>query len=185
VALAPPLNAIDEIYDLYDEVALRTGFTPTAEHRGYVIRVSVADTDDEAWEQGRQFYWQLGTSFGIAPRHWLQPPGYVSREAKASRREQIRVNAVNITPGGPVLSYEDAHRTYQIVSGNPDTVIRKLQHIVDIVDPAHLVLWGREGLMSHEAAVHGIDLLTREVIPAIKAHRPDREKGRALLAAAG
>src|SRR5207302_6636935 len=55
VALAPPLGVIDEIYDLYDDVALETGFTPTAEHRGYVIRVSVADTDEEAYEQGRHF----------------------------------------------------------------------------------------------------------------------------------
>ena len=147
--------------------------------------MSVADTDEAAWEQGRQFYWQLGTSFGIAPRHWLQPPGYVSREARESRREQARTGTVNITPGGPALTYEAAHATYQIVSGNPDTVIRKLRHIVDVVDPAHLVLWGREGLMSHEAAMHSIDLLTREVIPAIKAYTPDREQGRRRLAATG
>ena len=66
----------------------------------------------------------------------------MSREAKASRREQIRVGAVNITPGGPPLSYEEAHATYQIVSGNPDTVIRKLQHIIDAVDP-YLPPWSR------------------------------------------
>jgi len=29
VALAPPLHVTDEIYDLYDEVAAETGFTPT------------------------------------------------------------------------------------------------------------------------------------------------------------
>jgi alkanesulfonate monooxygenase SsuD/methylene tetrahydromethanopterin reductase-like flavin-dependent oxidoreductase (luciferase family) len=168
VALAPPLHLIDEIYDLYDEVAAKTGFTPTSEQRGYVIRVSVADTDDEAYEQGRHFFWQLGTSFGVAPRHWLQPPGYVSREATQSRREQARVASVNVTPGGPALSYEGAHATYQIVSGNPDTVIRKLQHIIDVVDPGYMVLWGREGLMTHEVAMRGIDLMTREVIPAIK-----------------
>jgi alkanesulfonate monooxygenase SsuD/methylene tetrahydromethanopterin reductase-like flavin-dependent oxidoreductase (luciferase family) len=101
VALAPPLGVIDEIYDLYDEVALETGFTPTSEHRGYVIRVSVADTDEEAYEQGRHFYWQLGTSFGIAPRQWLQPAGYVTRAARESRREQARTGAVNITPAAP------------------------------------------------------------------------------------
>jgi len=177
VALAPPLDVIDEIYDLYDEVALETGFTPTAEHRGYVIRVSVADTDEEAYEQGRQFYWQLGTSFGIAPRQWLQPAGYVTRAARASRREQARTGAVNITPGGPALSYEGAHATYQIVSGSPDTVVRKLQHIIDLVDPAYMTFWGREGLMSHDAAIRSIDLMTREIIPAIKAYRPaGREK---------
>jgi hypothetical protein len=140
--------------------------------------VSVADTDDEAYEQGRHFFWQLGTSFGVAPRHWLQPPGYVSREATQSRREQARVGAVNVTPGGPALSYEGAHATFQIVSGNPDTVIRKLQHIIDVVDPGYMVFWGREGLMSHEVAMRGIDLMTREVVPAIKQYKADREKGR-------
>jgi hypothetical protein len=61
-------------------------------------------------------------------------------------------------------------------------LIKKLQRIIDIVDPGYMIFWGREGLMSHEAAVHAIDLMTREVIPAIKAHRADREKGRQSIA---
>jgi hypothetical protein len=32
--------------------------------------------------------------------------------------------------------------------------------------------------MSHEVAVRGIDLLTQEVIPAIKDYQADREKGK-------
>jgi alkanesulfonate monooxygenase SsuD/methylene tetrahydromethanopterin reductase-like flavin-dependent oxidoreductase (luciferase family) len=175
---------VDEIYDLYDEVAAASGFTPTAEQRGYAIRVSVADTDEEAYEQGRHFFWQLGTSFGVAPRQWLAPPGYVSREAAQSRRQQARIGATNVSAGGPVQSYEQAHATYQIVSGSPDTVIDKLKHIVDVVDPAYMILWGREGLMSHEVAVRGIDLLAQEVIPALKEYRPDREKGRRAMAVA-
>jgi hypothetical protein len=46
------------------------------------------------------------------------------------------------------------------------------------------MVWGREGPMSHEVAVRGIDLLGQEVIPAIKAYRADREKGRWQLAQA-
>ena len=154
------------------------------EHRGYVIRVSVADTDEQAYEEGRHFFWQLGTSFGIVPRHWMAPPGYMSRAATNSRRQQARTGATNVTPGGPINSYEEAHATYQIVTGSPDTLLRKLEHIIDVVDPAYMILWAREGLMSHEVAVHGIDLLTREVIPAIKAYQADREKGRRSLAVA-
>jgi len=85
---------------------------------------------------------------------------------------------VNVTPGGPALSCEEAHATYQIVSGNPDTVIKKLQRIIDVVDPGYMIFWGREGLMSHEVAMHGIDLMVQEVIPAIKAYQADREQGR-------
>jgi hypothetical protein len=47
-----------------------------------------------------------------------------------------------------------------------------------------MVLWGREGLMSHDVAVRGIDLMTQEVIPAIKAYQADREKGRRPTVAA-
>jgi hypothetical protein len=159
-------------------VAAASGYAPTSEQRGYAIRVCVADTDEQAYEEGRHFFWQLGTSFGIVPRHWMAPPGYMSRAATKSRRQQMRVGATNITPGGPINSYEEAHATYQIVTGSPDTLIKKLEHIIDVVDPAYMILWAREGLMSHEVAVHGIDLLTREVIPALKAYRADREKGR-------
>jgi hypothetical protein len=58
------------------------------------------------------------------------------------------------------------------VSGNPDTVVKKLQHVIDLVDPGYMTFWGREGLMPHDAAIRGIDLMTRHVIPAIKAYRP-------------
>jgi hypothetical protein len=58
-------------------------------------------------------------------------------------REQARTGGPNVTPGGPVLSYEEAHATYEIVSGSPDTLIEKLQHIIDIVDPGYMGFWGR------------------------------------------
>ena len=178
IALAPPLDLIEEIYDLYDQVATAQGFTATAEQRGYAIRVSVADTDEQAYEEGKNFYWQLGTSFGVTPRHWQAPPGYISRAAAQGQREQRRTAAANITPGGPILDYDEAQATYQIVTGNPDTVIQKLKHIIDLVDPGYMIFWGREGPMSHQVAMRAIDLMTKEVIPAVKAYQADREKGR-------
>jgi alkanesulfonate monooxygenase SsuD/methylene tetrahydromethanopterin reductase-like flavin-dependent oxidoreductase (luciferase family) len=180
VALAPPLDLIRGIYDYYGEVAAEEGFVPTAEHRGYAIRVCVADSDEKAYEEGKHFYWQLGTSFGVTPPQWQAPPGYISRSAASGAREQARTTAASITPGGPNLSYEEAHATYQIVTGNPATVIRKLKHLINVADPGYMVLWGREGLMSHQVAMRGIDLMTQEVIPAIKAYQADTEKGRQI-----
>ncbi len=63
-------------------------------------------------------------------------------------------------------------------------MIKKLQHIIDVVDPAYMIFWGREGLMSHDVAMRGIDLMTRDVIPAIKAYRADRERGRQRMGVA-
>ena len=178
IALAPPLDLISEIYELYDKIAAEEGYTPTQDNRGYVVRINVADSDEKAYEEGKNFYWQQGTSFGVAPRHWQAPPGYMTRAAaqsgRAARRDATRSITPSITPGGPSLDYEEAHATHQIVTGNPATIIEKLKHIVDIVDPAYLVLWGREGPMKHDVAMRCIDLLSQEVIPAIKEYVPER-----------
>ena len=176
IALAPPLDLIGEVYDLYDRVAQEEGYTATEHNRGYAVRVVVADSDERAYEEGKNFFWQLGTSFGVAPRHWQTPPGYLSRAASQGSRQQRREPPRNVTPGGPVLSYEEAQATYQIVTGNPDTVIKKLKHIADVVNPANMVLWGREGPMSHQTAMRCIDLLAQEVIPAIKEYQPQPER---------
>ncbi len=176
IALAPPLDLIGDVYDLYNKVAEEEGYTPTEQNRGYAVRVVVADSDELAYEEGKNFFWQLGTSFGVAPRHWQSPPGYLSRAASQGSRQQRRETTRNVTPGGPSLSYEEAHATYQIVTGNPDTVIKKLKDIADVVNPGNLVLWGREGPMSHQTAMRCIDLLTQEVIPAMKEYQPQPER---------
>ena len=163
------------------------GYTATSDNRGYAIRVNVSDSDERAYEEGKKFFWQLGTSFGVAPREWQAPPGYLSRAATQGQRQQRRattryVNAEShgntrpVAPGGPPLSYEEAHATYQIVTGNPDTVVEKLKHVIDVVDPSYMVLWGREGPMTHETATRCIDLLGQEVIPAIKEYESQRGK---------
>ena len=178
IALAPPLELAEDVFDLYHRTAREAGYEPTSEHRGYVVRVNVADTDEESYEQGRHFYWQLGSSFGIAVPHHMSPPGYSTRAAaqtaRARRMATERRGAV--PPGGSDVAYEEAHATTQIITGNPDTVIEKLKKICDIVDPAWLVLWGREGNMSHKAAMRSIDLLGQEVIPAIKEYVPERAR---------
>ena len=170
IALAPPIEQAKEIYDLYNATAEEAGYTAGPEHRGYAVRALVADTDDQAYEEGKKFYWQLGTSFGLSPRHWQVPPGYQSTTTAQSARETARLAARGNL--GPTTGYEENHATYQIITGNPDTVTRKIKDIIDIVDPANLVIWGREGPMSHDTAMRCIDLMTQEVIPALKEYQP-------------
>ena len=173
IALAPPLNLAKDIYDTYASAAAEEGYEPTPDNRGYAVRAVVADSDERAYEEGKHFYWQLGTAFGLAPRHWQAPPGYQSRAAATSARELSRDSIRAATgSGGSIVPYDEAQETYQIVTGTPDTVIRKLKTIVDVMDPSQLIIWGREGTMPHDVAMRSIDLMTKEVIPAMKEYVP-------------
>ena len=175
VALAPPLQLLSDIYQLYQNTAEADGWTPTPQQRGYAVRVAVADSDEKAYEEGKNFYWQLGTSFGVTPPHWLAPPGYLTRAAATGAREQARRAVQTVVPGGPALPYDDAQETFQIVTGNPDTVIKKMKHLIDIIDPGYIIFWGREGPMTHDVAMRNIDLMTQEVIPALREYEAQRE----------
>ena len=70
------------------------------------------------------------------------------------------------------IGYEQAQAVQQVVTGAPDTVIAKLKRVIDVVNPAWLVLWAREGPMPHTAAMRCLELLGKEVIPAIKEYQP-------------
>ena len=96
------------------------------------------------------------------------------REAVTHRETWPHEYVLTSKDGQQELLAAARFRTYQIVTGNPDTVIKKLKHVIDIVDPSSLVLWGREGPMSHDTAVRCIDLLGQEVIPAIKEYESQR-----------
>ena len=174
VALAPPIDLLKGIFDTYEKAAQEEGYSSTSDNRAYAIRVNVSDSDERAYEEGKKFYWQLGTSFGVAPRHWQAPPGYLTQAAiqGAIQRQRDAAKQVNVTPGGPSLDYEEAQETCQIITGNPDTVIKKLKRMIDLIDPANLIIWGREGKMSHETASRCIELMGKEVIPALKEYQP-------------
>ncbi len=68
-------------------------------------------------------------------------------------------------------SYEAANRAGLIVTGSPKTIIQKFKHIIDRTDPGYLTFWAREGKKPHEATMRGIELLGKEVIPALREHQ--------------
>ena len=167
IAQNTTLEGTPEIWKLYTDTAAEEGYTPTNENLGYLQRICVADSDEKAYEEGKHLYWQLGRTFGRTPFHWFGPPGYVSRGATRSPMASREAKLSDI-------GYEQAQEIGQVITGAPDTVIKKLKHMIDVVDPAWLILWPREGPMSHDIAVRGMELLGTEVIPAIKDYVPQK-----------
>ena len=96
----------------------------------------------------------------------MDPPGYQSRKAlEVKRSRPTGVFAGNM---GDALSYENQQEARVIIVGTPDSVIEKLKYVAENLNPGYLLIYGNEGPMKHEDSMRSIELLGKEVIPALK-----------------
>jgi len=47
-------------------------------------------------------------------------------------------------------------------------VITKLRHVRDLLGVGHMCLWAHDGYMTHEDTVRCIELMGKEVLPALR-----------------
>ena len=89
MSLGSLLDVAVQTNELYHKTAHAAGFDTGPEHYGYLIRAFVADTDERAYEVGKNFMWNEKYRFKAIEEHG-DPPGYRSRDAAkiASRRVQ-------------------------------------------------------------------------------------------------
>ena len=163
--LGAVMETTEWLKNIYIDTALEAGFRPGPEHFGYLLKVFVADSDEKADEIGRNFVWTEGHR-QRGPREHVDPPGYQSRQALQIKRS--RPTGVFAGNAGHPESYDlqKNHRT--IIVGTPDTVIEQLTWVVEKLNPGYLLIYGNEGPMPHEDCMRSIDLLGKEVIPALK-----------------
>jgi alkanesulfonate monooxygenase SsuD/methylene tetrahydromethanopterin reductase-like flavin-dependent oxidoreductase (luciferase family) len=148
---------------VYIETAKDVGFTPGPEHFGYLLRVLCADTDEKAIDLGRTFMWTENHR-QRGPREHNDPPGYQSREAL-----KVKMSRPTIGTGtfGKKMGYDELRAVNNIIVGNPETVIKKLTEIIQHLNPGYLHIYGNEGPMAHQDVKRSIELLGKEVIPAL------------------
>jgi alkanesulfonate monooxygenase SsuD/methylene tetrahydromethanopterin reductase-like flavin-dependent oxidoreductase (luciferase family) len=164
ISLNTPLHLTGQLWEIYDNAARRAGYEPGPENRGYLLRVHVADTDEQAYENAREFMWMQGQFTGVGHPYWVNPPGYgsPSRRLAYAKFANSGVIASRSNP------YEEQVRTREIVCGTPETVIRELRVVLETCRPSILMLWGNDGGIDHEASKRCIELTGREVLPALR-----------------
>ncbi len=148
---------------IYIDTAREVGFRPGPEHFGYLLRVLCADTDEKAIDIGRTFMWtedhrQRG------PREHNDPPGYQSRQALNIKRQRP---SIGTGTEGRKMDYDQLRGLNNIIVGNPETVTRKLTEIIEFLNPGYLHIYGNEGDMAHPDVMRSIELIGKEVIPAL------------------
>ena len=84
VALNTSIEATKKIWELYDTVALETGYEAGPENRGYLQQVHVSDSEEKAERNARQFLWMQGEFTGLAHPVWSNPSGYFSPSCAAT-----------------------------------------------------------------------------------------------------
>ena len=163
--LGAVMETTEWLKQIYIDTALEAGFQPGPEHFGYLLKVFVADTEERAQEIGRNYVWteqhrQRG------PVEHVDPPGYQSRRALEVKRS--RPTGAFAGNAGAPQSYERQQEAKVVIVGTPDTVIEKLNYVVDHLNPGYLLIYGNEGPMPHADCMRSIELLGKEVIPALK-----------------
>ncbi len=164
ISLNTPLHLTGQLWQIYDDAARAAGYEPGPENRGYLLRVQVQDTEEKALECGRQFMWMQGQFTGVGHPYWVNPPGYGSE----SRRLIYTKLANGLIPRPNAASFEDQLSTHEIVAGTPDQVIAALRVVLETCRPSILMLWGNDGKVGHRDSLRCIELMGREVLPALR-----------------
>ena len=145
IALNTSIEQTKKIWELYDEAAAEAGFTAGPDYHGLLKQIHVADTEEKAIENARQFRWMQGEFTGLAHPVWSTPSGYGSPETAAPSSSS--------PPAAPSIR---AHRPrsksrwpdLRIIAGTPKQVIAKLRILSRRRGPAS---W-RSGAMTARSA---------------------------------
>ncbi len=159
VCLNTTLEDTKRIWGLYDKVAKETGFEAGPQHRGYLMRCHVADTEEKALRQAREFMWLAGQFTGYGSPAWLAPSGYSSWEARQGRLNLEKTQN----------SFESQVANGTIIAGTPDQVTKKIRWWLENTRPGMLMLWVYDGRLDRRLGMESLNLFGKEVLPAVHA----------------
>ena len=189
--LATELQPTVESFAYYDEVAAEAGFEAGTEHRGYLFKVHVDETEELAEEAGRKYVQGPSNPFlegnqgivrpfiqnlpGLTQRNNLLPTmksfaaaasrGRASQHAKEQQKQAQKQEA---PPPPPKDIYKDQTEKLSIISGTPDTVIPKVRQVLETIRPGTIFFWDGDGAMSHDDQMRSLRLMGSDVIPAVR-----------------
>jgi alkanesulfonate monooxygenase SsuD/methylene tetrahydromethanopterin reductase-like flavin-dependent oxidoreductase (luciferase family) len=165
IALNTPVERTRQIWQMYDAVAAEAGFTGGPDYHGLLKQIHVAETEEKAIENARQFMWMQGEFTGLAHPVWSTPAGYSSPE---NRRAFVEFATGRSKSPRYRPALEKQLDELMVIAGTPKQVIAKLRLLLEETRPGILAFWGNDGTVSHADAKTCIRLLGQEVFPAVR-----------------
>ena len=164
IGLNTNFDLSDKIKEIYREAASEVGYTPGPENFGQLLQCHVADTEEKAERNAKEFMWMSGEFTGLAHPVWSSPTGYLS----PSNRKAVIEIAAGRRPAMRPPSQDQRRLEHTFVWGTPDQVIKQLKTVLETNRVGILALWGNDGRINHEDSKSCIKLLGKEVLPAIR-----------------
>ena len=193
VMLATDLEPTRSSFEYYAEVAKENGYEAQSQHRGYLFKVHVDDTEELAYETARKYVSGPPNPFLEGNQGEIRPfiqnlPGMTSRTnvlptagnlAALRARGRATAQPTLDKPSSPAGddgkpaqdafgSYDDQLKRLTIITGTPDTVIEKVKHVLDYLRPGSIFFWDGDGSMTHDDTMRSLKLMGEEVLPAIR-----------------
>ncbi len=165
IALNTPVDRTNQIWKMYDDAAEEVGFTPGPDYHGLLKQIHVAETEEKAVENARQFMWMQGEFTGLAHPVWSTPSGYGSPENRRAFVEFASGVSKNPRYRPPL---EKQMEELMIIAGTPKQVIARLRELLERTRPGILGFWGNDGSVTNDDARTCIRLLGQEVMPAVR-----------------
>ena len=184
--LATELQPTLESFQYYDEVAAEEGYDAGTEHRGYLFKVHVDETEELAEEAGRKYVQGPSNPFlegnqgivrpfiqnlpGLTQRNNLLPTmrSFAAAASRGRAGQHLQEQKKEAPPAPPKDTYVDQTEKLSIISGTPDTVIPKVRHVLETLRPGTIFFWDGDGAMSHDDQMRSLRLMGSDVIPAVR-----------------
>ena len=187
VMLATDLEPTKQSFEYYAEVAREEGYEAGSQHRGYLFKVHVDETEELAYETAQKYVEGPPNPFlegnqGVVRSFLQNLPGLTSRTHllptslnRAAAIARGRLESEDGAPRKEILSaagfqgtYDEQLERYTIITGTPKTVIPKIRHVLEYLRPGTIFFWDGDGAMSHEDQMRSLKLFGEEVIPAVR-----------------
>ena len=158
-----PMVLAKPVFDHFWATADELGVDDNPHRATYSQFVVVADTDQEAERlYGPHVEYSFANGIGHIPVNRLAMPGGIPPESLR------RMLAAGPPPVQGRPTYRSLVEHGQVVSGSPDTVAERLEHLVTTFRVGNLSVFLQLGSTPHDLTMRSTDLFARHVIPRLR-----------------
>jgi alkanesulfonate monooxygenase SsuD/methylene tetrahydromethanopterin reductase-like flavin-dependent oxidoreductase (luciferase family) len=194
IMLDSQVELTQQAFEIYREIARENGYEAGSQHLGYMLRVHVDETEEKAYETGRKLIEGPGNIFldgsnGKANPYAQNLPGlnsrgvgnllptanyYAVQSARGLNGEEVQT--VYETPASTPQEHEARRKAMfdsvlarkAAIIGTPESVVKQLRELLATLRPGSLIMWHGDGDFTHEDTMRGVNLMGKEVLPALR-----------------